>query len=150
MSLPVKKNYTEKELAFLDALFTPEVNGDIRLAMDVAGYSKNTRVKEVMSALRSEILEASELMVAVHAPKALLGVIASIDNPNTLGAGVKLKAAQDLLDRAGVTKKDANVNLKIPVGGIVILPPKNNRIQDITPDESDFIDHDEFEGQMDE
>ena len=42
------KELTEKQAAFLEALLG-EARGNIRAAMDIAGYSKMTKTSEVVS-----------------------------------------------------------------------------------------------------
>ena len=50
----MSQEYTEKQLAFLDAL-VGEAKGDIRSAMRVAGYSDATKTSEVVGPLKQEI-----------------------------------------------------------------------------------------------
>jgi hypothetical protein len=46
-------------------------------------------------------------------------------DPGQKMASVKLKSAQDLLDRVGVKSKDSSdVNLNVPQGGLFIMPAK--------------------------
>ena len=55
MSNP-EKEITDKQAAFLEALLG-EARGNIRAAMDIAGYSKMTKTSEVVSSLREEITD---------------------------------------------------------------------------------------------
>jgi hypothetical protein len=89
----------------------------------MAGYSKNYPTKELMNSLKEHIIEATQLYIAMHAPKAAMAVVNGIDDPTELGIKEKLAAAKDLLDRSGVVKTE-----KLEVqssGGIMILPPKD-------------------------
>jgi hypothetical protein len=117
-----KKQYTEMQEAFLDAL-TGAARGNIREAMNMAGYSANTRVAEVVSPLRDEIIERSSMMLAMNAPKAAWGVISVLDDPSAMGARNAVAAAREILDRTGLVKKE-QVEVKGPEGGIFIMPPK--------------------------
>jgi hypothetical protein len=53
-----------------------------------------------------------------------MAVIGGIDDPTQLGMREKLKAAQDMLDRAGVVKTE-KVEVTAP-SGVMVLPPKDN------------------------
>ena len=112
-----KKEITDKQAAFLEAL------GNIRAAMDIAGYSKMTKTSEVVSSLREEITERAGLMLATNAPKAAFGIVDVLDNPSAMGARNAISAAREVLDRTGLVKKGQG-ELTGTNGGIFILPPK--------------------------
>lgn len=116
------KKLTEMQEAFLDAL-TGAARGNIREAMNMAGYSANTRINEVVGPLRDEIIERSSMMLAMNAPKAAFGVINVLDDPSAMGARNAVAAAREILDRTGLVKKE-QVEVKGPEGGIFIMPPK--------------------------
>ena len=118
------KMLTEKQEAFLEALLG-EARGDIRRAMDLAGYSENTKVKEVVGPLKEEITERAAMMLAMNAPKAAFGMVNVLDDPTALGARNQINAAKEILDRTGLVKKE-QVEVKATGGGMFILPPKNN------------------------
>ncbi len=121
MSTP-KKEYTEKQQAFLDALMG-EARGNIRKAMDIAGYSKGTKASEVTIPLKEEIIEQASMMLAMNAPKAAHGLIGVLDDPTALGARNAINAAREVLDRTGLVKKE-KVEVTNNGGGMFILPPK--------------------------
>lgn len=118
------KVLTEKQEAFLEALLG-EARGDIRRAMDLAGYSEHTKVKEVVGPLKEEITERAAMMLAMNAPKAAFGMVNVLDDPTALGARNQINAAKEILDRTGLVKKE-QVEVKATGGGMFILPPKNN------------------------
>lgn len=118
------KVLTEKQEAFLEALLG-EARGDIRRAMDLAGYSENTKVKEVVGPLKDEITERASMMLAMNAPKAAFGMVNVLDDPTALGARNQINAAKEILDRTGLVKKE-QLEVKATGGGMFILPPKNN------------------------
>ena len=62
-----EKTYTDKQSAFLEALLS-ETRGDIRTAMDIAGYARTTKTAEVVSSLKEEITERASTMLAMNAP----------------------------------------------------------------------------------
>ena len=127
-----KKQYTEKQEAFLEAL-TGESRGDIRGAMRIAGYSDSTKIHEVVNPLREEIVERASMMLAMNAPRATFSMIDVLHDPAAMGARNAVAAAREILDRSGLVKKE-QVEVKGPEGGIFILPPKNSEPLDDEPD----------------
>ena len=116
------KKLTDKQAAFLEALLG-EARGNIRAAMDIAGYSKTTATTEVVGPLKEEITERAGMMLAINAPKAAFGIIDVLDDPSALGARNAISAAREVLDRTGLVKKE-QVEVSGNSGGIFILPPK--------------------------
>jgi hypothetical protein len=117
-----EKKYTEMQEAFLDAL-CGEARGNIREAMNMAGYSPNTRINEVVGPLRDEIVNRASDLLAMNAPRATFSMIDVLHDPGAMGARNAVAAATQILDRAGLVKKE-QVEIKGPEGGIFILPPK--------------------------
>tara|TARA_R110002012_G_scaffold273907_1_gene460031 strand:+ start:107 stop:478 length:372 start_codon:yes stop_codon:yes gene_type:complete len=116
------RKLTDRQQKFLDALFT-DANGSIKDAKIIAGYSPTSNNNEIISALKDEILEATQTYMAGNAPKAAFAMVNSIDDPTQLGLRDKMAAAKDLLDRSGLVKTE-----KLQVessGGVMLLPPKN-------------------------
>ena len=116
------KELTDKQAAFLEALLD-EARGNIRLAMDMAGYSKSTKTTEVVAPLKEEITERAGMMLAMNAPKAAFGIVDVLDDPSAMGARNSISAAREILDRTGLVKKE-QVEVSGNSGGIFILPPK--------------------------
>ena len=116
------KKVTEMQEVFLDALTGP-ARGNIRAAMDAAGYSANTRVSEVVGPLKEEIVERSSTLLALNAPKAAFGIIGVLDDPSAMGARNAVSAAREILDRIGLVKRE-QIQVTGPEGGIFIMPPK--------------------------
>ena len=116
------KELTDKQAAFLEALLG-EARGNIRLAMDMAGYSKSTKTTEVVGPLKEEITERAGMMLAMNAPKAAFGIVDVLDDPSAMGARNAISAAREVLDRSGLVKKE-QVEVSGNAGGIFILPPK--------------------------
>ena len=116
------KTLTPKQEDFLEALLG-EARGNIRAAMDMAGYSKRTKTSEVVGPLKEEITERAGLMLAINAPKAAFGIIDVLDDPSALGARNAISAAREVLDRTGLVKKE-QVEVSGNSAGIFILPPK--------------------------
>lgn len=118
------KKYTDKQSAFLEALMG-EARGNVRKAMDIAGYSKGTAASEVTVPLKEEIIERASMMLAMNAPKAAHGLLGVLDDPTALGARNAINAAREVLDRTGLVKRE-KVEVTNNGGGMFILPPKAN------------------------
>lgn len=118
------KNLTDKQKAFLDNLYGPEARGDVRTAMTIAGYSKETNTQLVTDALSDEIFELTKKFIAQASTKAAYSIYEILDKPTALGNKDKLAAAKDLLDRTGHTKTEkVEVSATTP---LFILPEKKD------------------------
>jgi hypothetical protein len=116
--------FSDMQEAFMEALLG-EARGDIRRAMTLAGYSEKTKTKEVVGPLKEEILDRTNMMMAMNAPKAAFGMVNVLDDPTALGARNQINAAKEVLDRVGLVKKE-QVQVTATGGGMFILPPKND------------------------
>lgn len=115
------KELTDQHKRFLEVLFT-DAGGNINQAMRMAGFSEGYSRRSLTNYLKEEIIEATQLYIAMAAPKAAVAMINAIDDPTELGLKEKMSAAKDLLDRAGLVKTE-----KVQVestGGIMVLPAK--------------------------
>lgn len=122
-------NLTEKQEAFLDALFG-EAQGDFRQAMNMAGYGEDVSYQSIMRSqkLKDALLERSKDYLAWNLPKAVTAVTNIIDQPTQLGAQNKLKASETVMDRAGLVKTEKQeVEVK---SGLFILPAKGDDGED--------------------
>lgn len=120
-----EKKLTERQELFLEVLFN-EANGDLKAAKKLAGYSDETRVYEIMPGLREAIIEKAKDYLAYNAAKAQIALVSAIDSPNAGGVSNKIKAAESILNRIGITNTPAgDVELKVPQGGLIILPAKD-------------------------
>ena len=115
------KELTEQHKRFLEVLFS-DAGGNINQAMRMAGFSEGYSRRSLTNYIKEEIIEATQLYIAMAAPKAAVAMINAIDDPTELGLKEKMSAAKDLLDRAGLVKTE-----KVQVestGGIMVLPAK--------------------------
>jgi hypothetical protein len=119
-----KKKLSERQEKFIEALLG-EAKGNVRQAMRIAGYSDSTAIREAMAPVAEEVAEAAQMLLALNAPKAALGMVGVLDDPSALGARNTVAAAKELLDRAGVVKKE-KMEVKGPEGAMFILPPKQS------------------------
>mgnify|MGYP003653335958 FL=1 len=116
-----KRNLTEKQEAFLANVV--ETRGDLKLAAELAGYSGNHY--QIIQSLRQEIVDLASDVLAREAPSAAFKLIELMSTEQSVPqANIKVQAAQTILDRVGVTKKERlDVNHNV-TGGIFILPEK--------------------------
>tara|TARA_B100000768_G_scaffold142658_1_gene134611 strand:- start:3531 stop:3905 length:375 start_codon:yes stop_codon:yes gene_type:complete len=119
-----KKILTDMQKLFLEVLMTPECKGNIRLAMQDAGYADTTSITSVVAPLQKEINEKASLMLAMNAPKAAWGLSDVLDNPEAMGARNSIAAAAQILDRTGLVKKE-QIDVNNTGGAMFILPPKS-------------------------
>ena len=116
------KELSEQHTKFLEVLFD-EAGGNLNKAKEMAGFSRGYSTRLLTNYLKEEIIEATQLFIAMNAPKAAMAMVSGIDDPTELGLKEKMHAAKDLLDRAGLAKTD-----KIQVeatNGVMILPAKD-------------------------
>lgn len=129
------KQLTEMQQKALDFLFG-EAEGDHKKALELAGYSSNSRVSEVFRPLRDHVIEMAKDILMLNAPKASLGLVSVLQSPAQAGASIKVKTADSILNRVGLAAKDSTegVELKVPKGGLFILPAKDRDSQEIPSD----------------
>ena len=120
-----KRNLTDMQEKFLDVLFA-EAKGNPREAARLAGYSENSYSKVIRN-LKKEITELAENHLSTHSAQAANRLIALLDEDGTTPqASIRLAAANSILDRVGIVKKDQlDINMKA-LHGIFILPAKDN------------------------
>ena len=123
-----KKELTTKQQVFLDNIVA--CNGNLKQAAEIAGYAPGSYTT-IAKSLRKEIIELAENIMASSAPQAALKVVEMVTSDNPLPqANIRLQAAQTLLDRVGLGKKD---KLEVDVQGsqgLFILPAKEMAVID--------------------
>ena len=132
------RTLTDKQQKFLDCLI--EHNGNAKLAAKEAGYSGNHY--QVVKSLKNEIIDLATDILANSAPQAALKMvdIMNTDMPIPQVAN-KLQAAQTILDRVGVVKKErVEVDHKTN-GGVFILPAK----KEVNVIEGEYTEQDDDE-----
>ena len=118
-----EKTYTEKEIAFLEALSGP-AKGDVSKAMDIAGYASSISPTQIRRQLREEIIDIAKDFLAASSIKAVVGLDDVLDRPGQLGAKQKIDAAKQMLDRAGIVAPTDDININIHGTGVIFLPTK--------------------------
>ena len=133
-----KRELNEQQQKFLDAL-AHEAKGNIKQALAIAGYAETSQ-SNIVSSLKDEIVEVATKILAKSAPMAsqkLVEILMSDDPIPQVGA--KLQAAQTLLDRVGVAKRDKLDVTHTAASGIFILPNKD-KIIDAEAEEAQIDD----------
>jgi hypothetical protein len=120
-----ERELTPKQKAFLTALAHPQSKGNIREAMNMAGYSANTTPDDVLSNIGDEIVKVANDLLAQNSVKAVVSLIKVLDNPAIPGANSLIAASKELMDRVGMIKKDQSTGTVIKADNVFILPPKD-------------------------
>lgn len=120
---PENKQLSERENLFLEVLFG-EAKGDFKEAKKLAGYPSSVPDSTIARRLSEEIVEGTRLFLALNAPKAVSELLEILVSARPIiNAKDKLIAAKEILDRAGVVRKEEK---KITYsGGVMLLPPKD-------------------------
>ena len=118
------KDLTSQQKIFIDSLFG-EAKGNPKKAGEIAGYAE-TSYPNIVKSLKDIIIERAEGVLAMHSPKAVMGLVDAMDEDGmTPAANIRIEAAKQILDRVGIVKKEKiDINAKI-AHGIFILPPKD-------------------------
>ena len=125
--LPVKKQnkeLTTQQKTFIDFLFG-EAQGNPNKAAVLAGYA-STSYPNVVKSLKNDIVEKAEGILAMHSPKAVMGLVNALDEDGlTPASNIRMEAAKQILDRVGIVKREkVDINAQV-AHGIFILPPKD-------------------------
>jgi len=121
MTALTTRKLTDKQEKFLEHLV--DKKGNLKLSAELAGYRGNHY--QVIQSLKEEIIDLASNVLAREAPSAAFKLVEIMHSDEAVPqANVKLQAAQTLLDRVGVIKKEKlDVNHNV-TGGIFILPKK--------------------------
>ena len=116
---------TTKQERFLEALVSSEAKGDVRTAMTLAGYSKATKTAYLAKELSTQIKDATELLLALYAPKAAMALTSMLDDDADFDLNTRhvLSAAKEILDRTGFGIKQ-KLDVEVIPSAMFILPPK--------------------------
>ena len=126
-ALNTKRKLTEQQQTFLSALAV-QAKGDINKALDIAGY-KETSYYNVINNLKEEIVDVATKILAKSAPQASQKLVEILNSDDPIPqVNAKLQAAQTLLDRVGVAKRDKIDVMHTSTGGIFLIPEKGKLI----------------------
>ena len=120
-----KKELTTKQENFLSALFNN--GGQVMAAIETAGYSPDSR-GWLMRTVKDEIIDRAKNQLAGSSVKAINRLSEGLDADGTIPSGqmdIRMKAASEILDGAGISKRqEVNVNGQV-LHGVVMLPAKD-------------------------
>ena len=118
------KELTSQQKIFINSLFG-EAQGNPKQAGELAGYAE-TSYPNIVKSLKDIIIERAEGVLAMHSPKAVMGLVNAMDEDGmTPAANIRIEAAKQILDRVGIVKKEKiDINAQV-AHGIFILPPKD-------------------------
>lgn len=126
-----KKELTEMQQAFLNKVV--ETGGDLKVAAELAGYQGNHY--QVINSVKNELVDLAQDLLAHNAPKAALKMVEVLSSDRPVPqANVKLQAAQQILDRVGLSKTEKLSVDHTVQGGIFILPTKEAVVIDAERD----------------
>ena len=118
---------TDKQETFLTTLV--ENGGRVKEAMEVAGYHPGSR-SNLIKAVKHEIIERTRQHLASSSVQAANRLIEGLDADGTIPSSqmeVRLRAANDILDRTGVSKRQEIAMESKVLHGIVLLPAKKEQ-----------------------
>ena len=123
-----QRKLTDQQQHFLTAL-GGVAKGNINLALKEAGYADSSK-SNVIDSLKDEIVDVATKILAKSAPQASNKLVEILNSDDPIPqVNAKLQAAQTLLDRVGVAKRD-KLDVTHNVGsGIFILPEKKEVIE---------------------
>ena len=117
-----KRELTEMQEMFVDELMSND--GNVNQAMTLAGYKRSSR-QWLVRAVKDEILHRTEHLLALNSARAAQRIISTIDDDGTEPRSeIRLKAAESVLNRVGLGKKDTVQHNVTAIHGVVLLPSK--------------------------
>jgi hypothetical protein len=121
------RKLTEQQETFLSTLI--ENGGQVKEAMEVAGYHSGSR-SNLINSVKHEIIERTRQHLASSSVQAANRLIEGLDADGTIPSSqmeVRLRAANDILDRTGVSKRQEIATESRVIHGIVLLPAKKEQ-----------------------
>jgi hypothetical protein len=139
------KVLTEKQATLLDAYCTPDsaTYGNATTSGDLAEYATGA-VYHALNSLSKEIIERANNILSTRSIKAIKIIDDTLDGDfnDTKKQSLICSTAQDILDRAGVSKKQQITIDKTEKIAVVILPAKDGskELEDVfTPNEDELL-----------
>lgn len=120
------KELTDQEKLFLDLLFDPSGMKHPNEAKQLAGYPKEYPVLKLVRNISKELIQRCDDYLAMYAPQGLAGLMEIMLEPNNPGSKIKLQAVVELLDRAGVVKKEKTEVSQATPSYVFMLPAKQS------------------------
>lgn len=122
-----KRELNEKQKIVLEVLFG-EAEGDLKKAMDLAGYSKGYSAKAFRENMVEEITEATKKFISsdavAKAAFTMRNAMEVKDAKDLLGEKERIAVARDILGRAGISETNKiEIETSSP---LFILPAKED------------------------
>lgn len=115
---------TDTDKRFLDALFSKEAYFDYEKAKVLAGYPDTTPISQILDKLADPIKERTYKFMTLNAPKGAITLIEAL-NADRPVSKEQFKAAIEVLDRAGIVKREqVDITHNAP-NAVIMLPPKD-------------------------
>ena len=122
-----QRKLTDQQQTFLAAL-GGVAKGNINLALKEAGYADSSK-SNVIDSLKDEIVDVATKILAKSAPIASHKLVEILESDDPIPqVNAKLQAAQTLLDRVGIAKRDKLDVTHTAASGIFIIPAKGELI----------------------
>lgn len=128
-------DYSEQEIKFVEVFLEESRNsGEYResfaKAKAAAGYPEYYTKAKIFGIVKDLLIEGVGVELAQMIPKMLNKLEEITDNPSTPGAANVLKAAETLLDRAGIIKVEKSEIKVAAPNGVLVLPAKQEIKED--------------------
>lgn len=126
------KDLTEREQLFIKYL-SGSAKGDPYKAKELAGYSEHYSLTSLMKRVSPYVTKEAASYLEINALKAAMKLSELVDSPTKLGANNLISAANSILDRAGIVKKDKLEVEHTVSTALLVLPEKKKPTIDISP-----------------
>lgn len=119
-----KNPLNQQEQLFMEYLFDGNQMRHPDEAKQLAGYPSNYPVLKIVKKIKEELIDKYDDYLTLYAPKGLAALMDVLSNPEVPGSKLRLQAATELLDRAGVVAKDKKEQTTNQPNYIFMLPNK--------------------------
>lgn len=118
----------QRQELFIQTLFDEENNPtqSFEVAKQVAGYPESESITTILGRIKGELQDSMQDYMLSRAPIAINKLLAIIEGKEHIVNSDKVLAAcKEILDRAGVSKKDKQeIEVTMPEG-VIVLPALN-------------------------
>lgn len=124
-----EKTLTTQQEVFVNTFLTECFAGTEQhlaavIAKNTAGYVEEYPLDSILTVVSHELVRRCQGRLTLAAPKAIAETVGVMIDPTKDGSRRILEAANSILDRVGITKKD-HMELEVKAeNGIVIIPAK--------------------------
>lgn len=119
------KELSQQQQVFIDALFDGTSFRNPLDAKRLAGYADDYPVVKIVAEVSEQLIRNYDNALLLAAGKAVLGLVEVMDNPLEPGNKIRLQAIAEILDRAGVVKKDKTEVAPVQQHFMFVLPAKD-------------------------